>query len=625
MNIEKLDMKTVNFTNENIAKIAEIFPNVVSEDEKGKAIDFEVLKQELSSNLIEGYKERYSLNWAGKKQAQLNANTPTTKTLRPCKEESVNFDTTENLYIEGDNLEVLKILQESYINKIKMIYIDPPYNTGKDFVYKDNFTKDRDAELFESGQIDEDGGRLVANLDSNGRYHSDWLSMMYPRLKLARNLLKEDGIIFISIDDCEITNLDKLCNEIFGEYNYIATITREAIKGGSVSRNIRTTHDYVLVYAKDIDNVEFSGYAKEDIVLNLEDENGKYAKGRELNKWGAGSRREDSPSMWFPISGPNSEKVYPIRNDGSEGRWRLGKKRMMEFVKNNDIIFEKRENGTYIAYEKIRERKTGIKQFSTIFKDTYINAKGTERIKKLFNSERSYFDFAKPTELMYDLIIMANLDNDDIVLDFFSGSGATADSVLQYTSDFEKKLRFILVQLDEETNDTSIAFSKGYSNIPSLARERIDLAGKKIVEESKKNDLDIGFRVLKLDSSNMKEVYFNPSEITQENLFDTVDNIKDDRSDLDLLFGILIDWGVDLTLPIVKETIKDKTCYFVDEDSLCACFEDSIDEEFVKELASRDMLRVVFKDSSFGNNDDLKDNVSQIFKQLNPNVDIKVI
>lgn len=448
---------------------------------------------------------------------------------------------------------------------------------------------------------------------------------MYPRLKLARNLLKEDGIIFISIDDCEITNLDKLCNEIFGEYNYIATITREAIKGGSVSRNIRTTHDYVLVYAKDIDNVEFSGYAKEDIVLNLEDENGKYAKGRELNKWGAGSRREDSPSMWFPISGPNSEKVYPIRNDGSEGRWRLGKKRMMELVKNNDIIFEKRENGTYIAYEKIRERKTGIKQFSTIFKDTYINAKGTERIKKLFNSERSYFDFAKPTELMYDLIIMANLDNDDIVLDFFSGSGATADSVLQYTSDFEKKLRFILVQLDEETNDTSIAFSKGYSNIPSLARERIDLAGKKIVEESKKNDLDIGFRVLKLDSSNMKEVYFNPSEITQENLFDTVDNIKDDRSDLDLLFGVLIDWGVDLTLPIVKETIKDKTCYFVDEDSLCACFEDSIDEEFVKEVASRDMLRVVFKDSSFGNNDDLKDNVSQIFKQLNPNVDIKVI
>lgn len=625
MNFEKLDMKTVNFKDENIAKLAEIFPNVVSENEKGKAIDFEALKQELSGNIIEGYKERYSLNWAGKKEAQLSANTPTTKTLRPCKEESVDFDTTENLYIEGDNLEVLKILQEGYMNKIKMIYIDPPYNTGKDFVYKDNFTRDKQEELLESGQIDEDGGKLVSNPDSNGRYHSDWLSMIYPRLKLARNLLKEDGVIFISIDDCEITNLDKMCSEIFGEYNYVATLTREAIKGGSLSRNIRTTHDYVLVYAKDIDNIEFSGYEKEDIELDLEDENGKYARGRELNKWGAGSRREDSPSMWFPIVGPNNEEVYPIRNDGSEGRWRLGKVRMVELVKNNNIIFEKRENGTYIAYEKIRERKTGVKQFTTIFKDNYINAKGTERIKKIFNAERSYFDYAKPIELMYDLIIMANLDNDDIVLDFFSGSGATADSVLQYNNDFKKKLKFILVQLDESTNENSIAFSKGYKNIPELSKERIENAGAKIVEESGEIDLDIGFRVLKLDSSNMKEVYFNPSDISQQNLFDTVDNIKEDRSELDLLYGVLIDWGVDLTLPIVKENIQGKNCYFVDEDSLCACFENSIDEEFIKELASRDMLRVVFKDSSFGNNDDLKDNVSQIFKQLNPSVDIKVI
>lgn len=628
--IEKLDMKTPDFTNENIAQIAALFPNCVTEmkDNKGntkKVIDFDLLKQELSENIVDGVKERYSLTWPGKKEALVTANKPINKTLRPDVKDSVNFDTTQNLYIEGDNLEALKLLQESYLNKIKMIYIDPPYNTGKDFVYKDNFTGDKDLELEKSGQISEEG-RLVANLESNGRYHSDWLSMMYPRLKLARNLLKEDGVIFISIDDNELDNSKKLCDEIFGEDNFITIVTREAIKGGSVSKHIRVTHDYVLIYSKYIENVDFSGYEKEEIELTSEDEIGKYVKGRELNKWGAGSRREDSPSMWFPIIGPNNEEVYPIRNDGSEGRWRLGKVKMKYLAENNGIIFEKRDDGTYIAYEKIRERKAGIKQFTSIFKDNYINAKGTDRIKKIFDSERSYFDFAKPVELMYDLIIMANLEENDIVLDFFSGSGATADSVIQFNNDFERKIRFILVQINELTNENSIAYNKGYLNIPQLAKERIKKSAEKILRESTNSNLDIGFRVLKIDSSNMNDVYYSPDEITQDSLFDiTVDNIKEGRNSLDLLFQVLLDSGIDLTLPIRSDKILDKEVFFIDENVLVACFEDSINEALVTEIAKMDdILKVVFKDSSF-KSDDMRINVEQIFKQYSPDTDLKVI
>ena len=372
--MDKLKMQSPNLVDANIAKIAELFPNCVTEakDENGmlrRVVDFDQLRQELSANLVEGPRERYTLSWPGKNEAILTANAPIAKTLRPCEEESVDFENTKNLYIEGDNLDVLKLLQETYLNTVGMIYIDQPYNTGNDFIYEDDFAEDTDSFLIRSNQKDDSGNRLVANTEANGRFHSVWLTMMYPRLKLARNILRDDGIIFISIDDKEAHNLRKLCDEVFGAGNFIAQITREAIKGGSQSKDIRRVHDYVLCYAKDKTEVIFSGFEKEEIELDLEDENGKYKKGRELNKWGAGSRRADAPGMWFPVPGPTGEDVYPIRNDGSEGRWRLGKIKMLEIVNKGDVIFEKREDGSYIVYEKLRGTKPGVKQLISIFKD----------------------------------------------------------------------------------------------------------------------------------------------------------------------------------------------------------------------------------------------------------------
>ncbi|SKB29508.1 site-specific DNA-methyltransferase [Malaciobacter marinus] len=652
MSFEKLDMKTVDFKNENIAKIAELFPNVVSEDENGKAIDFEALKQELSENIIDGYKERYSLNWAGKREAQLSANTPTTKTLRPCKEESVDFDTTENLYIEGDNLEVLKILQESYMNKIKMIYIDPPYNTGNDFVYKDDFSREIEVELLESGQIDEEGGRLVSNPDSNGRYHSDWLSMMYPRLKLARNLLKEDGVIFISIDDNEVVNLRKICDEIFGENNFEADFHIKVRHENRILREdirYQLVMEHILCYRKS----SYTPNRKEKIKNSSDD----YEYDIILTS---------SPSEIIKI-GTYEVEVYD-QSSYELKQVEKGKGQFKEYQIRGSLISQKGSASEY--YElNLRERKDKDKE-GALYKVIGMGLKGDGlgyryirqpydftykngfyyQGKPLRKEDKglpyeNYYDFTsemntvgyegdidfkngkKPLGLLNKVFEISNIvnDKDALILDFFSGSATTAHATMKLNSEDNGNRNFIMVQLPEETDEKSEAYKAGYKTIPEIGKERIRRAGKKIVEESGKTDLDIGFRVLKLDSSNMKEVYFNPSEISQQNLFESVDNIKEDRSDLDLLFGVLIDWGVDLTLPITKETIAGKTCYFVDEDSLCACFEDSIDEEFIKELASKDMLRVVFKDSSFGNNDDLKDNVSQIFKQLNPNVDIKVI
>jgi adenine-specific DNA-methyltransferase len=602
MSFEKLDMKTVDFKNENIAKIAELFPNVVSEDENGKAIDFEALKQELSENIIDGYKERYSLNWAGKREAQLSANTPTTKTLRPCKEESVDFDTTENLYIEGDNLEVLKILQESYMNKIKMIYIDPPYNTGNDFVYKDNFTKDKKEELIESGQIDEDGGRLVSNPDSNGRYHSDWLSMMYPRLKLARNLLKKDGVIFISIDDNEVHNLRKICDEVFGEGNFICEfVWQKNFAPKNDNKYISVSHETILCFAK----------SKNDFNRNLLPREEKHNKGYSnpdkdsRGIWTSGSilATTFSKTGVFEIIAPNGTKHLP-----PDGRcWRYSEPKILELLKDNKLWFGKDGNGVPRVKRFLSEMPQGVVPQSWLkYEDVGSGQDGTQLTKSIFDSAQ-IFDFPKPILLLKRFLLIGT-NKDDIILDFFSGSATTAHATMKLNSEDNGNRNFIMVQLPEETDEKSEAYKAGYKTIPEIGKERIRRAGKKIVEESGKTDLDtldVGFRVLKLDSSNMKEVYFNPSEISQQNLFESVDNIKEDRSDLDLLFGVLIDWGVDLTLPITKETIQGKICYFVDEDSLCACFEDTIDEEFIKELASKDMLRVVFKDSSFGNNDDL--------------------
>lgn len=627
MNFESKDIKV-----ENIKKIEKIFPSCITEikDKDGnlsKAIDFEALKQILSGNLAEGI-ERYEFTWPGKNESILEANRPIKKTLRPCKEESKNWDKTENLYIEGDNLDALKLLQESYLGKVKMIYIDPPYNTGSDFIYEDDFKEDRDEYVEDTDQVDEYGNRFFKNTETNGRFHSDWCSMIYPRLMLARNLLSDDGVIFISIDDNEQDNLKKVCDEIFGEDNFIANICRQAIKGGSRADNIKTVHDYVLIYAKSKNDMNpFTGLEKEDIEYPYEDGKGPYAIGRELNKWGAGSRREDSPTMWFPISGPNGEEVYPIRNDGSEGRWRWGKSKLLKAVEQGEVVFNQRDNGTYIVYEKIRELKNNTTYFNTWFENNYINAKGSEAIKKIFNTMMSIFDYSKPVELIYILCFMVNNKN-AIILDFFSGSATTAHAVMELNAEDGGNRKFIMMQLPEETDEKSAAYKAGYKNICEIGKERIRRAGEKILVDNKDKDgiqnLDIGFRVLKVDSTNMKDVYYKPDEYNQGFLDEMVSNIKEDRSDLDLLFACLLEWGLPLTKSYELEEIHGKKIHNYDRGALVACFEDNINEEIVKEIAKKEAEIVVFRDSSFKTSAD-KINVEEIFKELSPDTSIKIM
>lgn len=478
------------FTDDRLNELKQLFPEAW-EDGVFNVDTLKTLIGEYSTD--NNIKEHFGLNWVGKQDARKIAAKPPTGTLKPCPGEGVNEDNTENIFIEGENLEVLKILRKSYMGKIKMIYIDPPYNTGNDFIYNDSFADSTEDYLRKTGDKS-DEGLLVSNPKSSGKYHANWLSFMYPRLRLAKDLLKEDGVIFISIDDHEIENLRLMCDEIFGEENFICEINREAIKGGSQSKNIRVAHDYVLAYSKNSNILQFSGYEKEGINLNLEDDNGFYAKGRELNKWGAGSRREDSPSMWFPIKGPNGEDVYPIRNDGSEGRWRLGRVKMHKKVADGDVIYEMRDNGTYIVYEKIRDDSPGIKQFTTLFKDVYTNAKGTEIIKSIYNSERSYFDYAKPVELMYDLMVMADVQENDIVLDFFAGSSATAHASIKYAKDFEINCGFILCQIPVKIPENHISRTLGFDFITNLSKDRI-------IKSLEFENSDLGFKVFKQNKS----------------------------------------------------------------------------------------------------------------------------
>lgn len=689
--MDKLKLQTPNKADENFKKLSALFPNAVTEtiNENGelvRAIDKDILMQEINTSVVEGKEERYQFTWPDKKKSILLANSPISKTLRPCREESVDFDNTENLYIEGDNLEVLKLLQETYLGKIKMIYIDPPYNTGNDFVYNDDFSESSEEYLDRSGQFDDEGNRLVQNTESNGRFHTDWLNMIYPRLKLAKDLLSDDGAIFISIDDNEIENILKICNEIFGEINQVASILREAIKGGSISKNIRKVHDFVICYAKNIDAISFGGVEANGIELNLEDEHGKYAKGRELNKWGAGSRREDSPSMFFPIPGPNGEDVYPIRNDGSEGRWRLGKNKMIELLNAGNAIFEQRKDGSYIVYEKIRNNMPKIKQFTTWFANEYINAKGTEELKKLFNKERTIFDFSKPTQLIKDILLLNNEEN-CIVLDFFSGSSTTAHAVMQLNAEDGGNRKFIMVQLPEKTDEKSEGYKAGYKNICEIGKERIRRAGKKIVEDLEKKrysklgakdpfdetkelwskgqvsfpgvfredfgytdddgktqkieyhspqnpkdkyfynpeTLDIGFRVLKCDTTNMKDVYYSPAEFTVQTLDGMEDNIKEDRTEEDLLFQVMLDLGVLLSSRIEEKIIDGKRVFVVgDENYLVACFDENITEETVTEIAKMKPYYFVIRDSSMAS-DSVAANFEQIFEAYSPTTVRKVL
>lgn len=560
LDIKKLDGMSLDVAETDKEKLKAVFPQCFVE---GK-LDIDKLLS-LCGEYIDNDFEKYKFEWKGKSECLRIAGKRSTGTLRPCPEESVDFENTNNLYIEGDNLEVLKLLQTAYYRKVKMIYIDPPYNTGNDFVYEDDF-KDPLAKYKEiTSQT------TKSNPETMGRYHTNWLNMMYPRLRLASNLLRDDGVIFISIDDNEVDNLKKICNEVFGEENFIAQITREAIKGGSQSKYIRVTHDYILIYSKNINDVEFGGVEVEGRTLNLQDEKGAYAKGRELNKWGAGSRREDSPSMYFPIKGPNGEDVYPIRNDGTEGRWRLGKEKMHKKVNDGDVIFEKRSDGTYIVYEKIRDDSNREKQFISIFKDEYINAKGTEEIKKLFQIEKSYFDYAKPVNLVNDLILMSKVSDEDIVLDFFSGSATTAHAVMQLNAEDGGKRQFIMVQLPEVTDEKSEAFKAGYKNICEIGKERIRRAGAKIKEQNA--DVDVGFKVLKLDTSNLVKWDDTPLASTDTaDLFNRMDgmieSIKKGRSELDVVYEVMLKLGIPATYKVFENNLNGRKVYSIGDDGL---------------------------------------------------------
>ena len=620
--MDKLKLHTPDITAGNIEKLAALFPGCVTEarDKNGvltRAIDFDQLRQELSDHIVEGPRERYHLDWPGKREALLAANAPIAKTLRPCREESVNFDTTKNLFIEGDNLDALRLLQETYLGKVKMIYIDPPYNTGNDFIYNDTFTKDSESYFALSQQTDEAGNRMIANTEASGRFHSGWLSMLYPRIKIARNFLRDDGIIFISINDIEIPNVRKICDEVFGPENFLGQLIWHSKKGGGGGvKTVVTEHEYIVAYAK-CDPDEAVGRQEVGAQeLDLSDEFGPYRKSRELNKWGAGSARSDRPTMYFPIPGPNGEGVYPIRNDGSEGRWRLGKKAMLKIVNEKNALYEKRADGSFIVYEKIRTAEIRFKSYRTILSDAGSAAEGTARLKELFDG-KAPFDFPKPTQLLTKLFEIASLDEQDIVLDFFAGSGTTADAVMQYAATSDCSPSFILVQLPERAEGA-------FSAISEMTIERVRRAGTKIrtANATSAPNLDIGFRVLKIDTSNMANVYYAPDAVKQTDLVAHTDNIKPDRTPEDLLFQVLVDWGVDLSLAITQEIVAGKKVFFVDGNALAACFDPKVSEDLVKELAKRKPLRAVFRDSSY-DSDSVKINVEQIFKLLSPETEVK--
>ena len=639
--MDKLDMESYDIVSNNIEKIMELFPNAVLE---GK-IDFDILKQELSNYLVDEKKEKYQITWPGKKESILNANKMINKTLRPLKLKSSSFEDTHNIYIEGDNLEVLKILQESYLNKIKCIYIDPPYNTGNDFVYNDKFATDTNEELIQSGQIDENGNKLVANVQSNGRFHSNWLSMMYPRLKLARNLLNEEGVLFISIDDNEVNNTIKICNEIFGERNFLLQITNISNPRGRQTTRLpfALMHEYIIVYCKNIDKVELYGQKMDEKQLSeykLEDENGKYRL-LGLRKRGTASDRKDRPNLFYPIyynpetnnisaseKENSSIEIYPKKEDLSDGVWRWQKSKV-DADKDQLIVKEVRRKSGEIEYDVFvkdylnkygdEERKAKLK---SIFDDKkYNNERGTETVKDLFDGKK-YFSFPKPVDTIEDLIMFGAKDS-DIVLDFFSGSATTAHAVLDINSKNDSNLQFIMVQLEEELSNDSEAKKDGYNTICDIAEERIRRAAKKIKDETKA-EIDYGFRVYKVDTSNMKDVYYKPSEINQMNLLDYMSNIKEDRTSEDLLTQVMLDLGLTLDLNIEEKKILNNKVFFIENNSLIACFDNQIDINIVEEICKYEPMKVVFKDSSFKNDKD-KVNLEERIKKLSPDTEVSVL
>jgi len=637
--MNKLKMKTKNIAQENIEKIGKLFPNVITEikDEKGNitsAIDFEQLKQELSDVIVEGIKERYQITWPGKKEALILANAPTNKTLRPVEEDSLNWETTQNLFIEGDNLEVLKLLQESYLNKIKFIYIDPPYNTGKDFIYRDNFTLDKTKYAKKSGQVDQEGNRLFQITEYHGRYHSDWLTMIYPRLKLARNLLSEDGVILISIDDNEVHNLRRICDEIFGERNFVANFIWRKSKGsGNDSKYLMVETEYILLYAKNIENLQFKNQ-----VIDVDNGNYKYKDeyyeergGYNLEKLDRGSKGYVE-SLDFGIKAPDGTLVFPNNrkekyNDG--WRWMWSKSKVEWGIKNGYIVVKKGRDNQWNVYCKNYAKvdnegnpivRTKLYRNHIGFEERILNIQANHEMKGLFGN--AYFSYPKPTTLLKYLINMFYLEN-EIILDFFAGSATTAHAVMQLNAEDGGKRKYIMVQLPEPCDENSEAYKAGFKTIAEIAKERIRRAGKKIKEETGA-DIDYGFRVYKVDSSNMKDVYYTPDKLTQNLLDELESNIKEDRTSLDLLTQVMLEAGLELSLPIETKEICGKEVHFVAGNSLAACFDENVDEELIKEIAKTKPLKAVFRDSSFSSCPD-RINLEEIFKGISPDTDIKVL
>ena len=634
-------MESTDMTAQNIEKIGTLFPNCITEmkDENGKpkkAINFDLLRQMLSSDVIEG-DEPYEFTWVGKKEAIVEANKPIRKTLRPvmkdetvptgedsdgnpyCSTAGVNWDNTENLYIEGDNLEVLKLLQESYLGKVKMIYIDPPYNTGNDFIYRDDFKQSSADYSEDSGVYDEDGNRMFKNTDTNGRFHSDWCSMIYSRLMLARNLLTDDGVIFISIDDNEQENLKKCCSEVFGGQNFVAQLVWErAFSPKNDARFISNSHDYVLVFAKDITCFTIGRLPR------TEEANARYSN-PDKDPRGVWMSSDISVKTYnaecdYPITAPSGRVIEP-----PAGRcWSLSKKAFLERLQDNRIWFGPDGNGVPRIKRFLTDLKhDGMAPTSIMFfKDVGHSQEGAQEVSKLLDG--GFFSGPKPQRLMQRLLTLANLKEDSIVLDFFSGSASTAHAVMSRNAEDGGHRKFIMVQLPETCDEKSEAYKAGYSNICEIGKERIRRAAKKIAEEHPDAKFDGGFRVFKRDDTNMKDVYYAPADYEQ-NVLDLLEsNIKEDRTDLDLLFGCLLEWGLPLSLPYQSESIEGCTVHNYNDGDLIACFDENIPDSVIKTIAKRKPLRAVFRDSSFAGSP-AKINVTQIFKELAPDTSVKVL
>lgn len=627
--MDKLKMESINTISSNINKIAQLFPNCVTE-RKGKdgktelAIDFEKLQAELSDDIIGEGEERYQFTWPDKRAANRLANTPTTMTLRPCREDSVDFDNTQNIYIESDNLDVLKVLRETYLGKVKMIYIDPPYNTGNDFVYNDDFAKGKDKFEQTSGFFDEEGNQTIdpmqRNTESNGRFHTDWLNMMYPRLKVARDLLTDDGVIFISIDDNEQANVKKICDEIFGENNFISQIIWErAFAPINLKKHFSVSHDYILCYSKNKDK---------SICFGLKRNEESFSRYSNPDNDPRGVWQSDNSTVGPVIA----EKVYEIKLPSGRkilppnGRcWLYTKKRFQEMIDDNRIWFGPKGDNVPRVKRFLSEVKQGITPMS-IWKYSEVghSQEAAQKLKSLFGG-KDLFDYPKSVELIKRCVILYT-KLDDIILDFFSGSATTAHAVMQLNAEDGENRKFIMVQLPEQTDEKSEAYKAGYKNICEIGKERIRRAGKKIKEDNKDKEgiekLDIGFRVLKLDTSNMEDVYYTPQEFDEQKLF--TDNVKADRTNEDLLFQVMLDLGIELSAKIEVKEIAGKTVHIVDENYLVACFDEDVNETTIKEIAKLKPVYFVMRDASAAN-DNVIDNFEQIFRHYSPETTCRIL